>query len=136
MQNMPISGETGQLQELHRWLTWSGGSMTFGGTALILPMGIVVSALTWAAILFTPFLLWKLYQVQKTGWIIGFLVMVGGPLALSFFAEKVSVLGIILATMPILMFYLYTWTLRHYVGEWIEEIRWSKYDELQLRGQG
>ena len=133
MQNRPKSRETGRLQQLHRWLTFGGGSMILGGTGLILPMGIVLIVMTWGAVLFTPFLLWQLYQIKKPQWIIGFLVVVGLPLLGSFFVENVSVFGLILSMMPLSMFYLYTWMLRHYVEEWIEVTRWKRHDELRQR---
>ena len=137
MQNIPISGETSRLQQLHRWLTIGGGSMMLGGSALILPMGIVMMVMLWGAVLFAPFMLWQLYQLQKRGWILGFLIVVGVPLIGSFFVDRVSVFGMILSMLPLVMFFGYTWLLRQYVSGWLEELRWKREDQLRQRyGRG
>ena len=133
MQLTPVSGDSGRLQELHRWLTLEGSTCILGGTGFYFPMGIVFLVLKWGAILFTPFMLWRLYQLRKTGWIIGFVVFVGTPLVASFFLPRMSTFGFLTSMMPLVVFYLYTWILRFQVGEWLEELRWKQIDRVKQK---
>lgn len=118
--------EERRLQELHRWLTWEGISSGLSGLAFVVPYGLVFMGLKWSAIIFTPYMLWRLYQAGRFGWITGFGVAVGLPALLVFSLRPGGVPGFVFSMFPLASFYFYTWLLRYTVGEWLETMRWER----------
>lgn len=125
-----LSGDEARLRRLHHWLTLEGSSVVLGSFVFFLPFGLVYTVLKWGAILFTPYMVWTLVQCRQYGWVAGFAVVVGIPAVFGFFAETTTVGGFILSMLPLFMFYVYTWVLRHRVGEWMEELRWKRQNEI------
>lgn len=131
-----IPEEQMRLQDLHRWLTLEGSSITLGSFAFIVPYGIVFLILKWGAVLFTPYLIWQLYKCKRYTWLIGFLIFVAVPGIFSIFLSQggfSTVSGFLLGVLPLVTFYIYTWTLRYAVGEWLEEIRWIRLERAKQR---
>ncbi len=129
------------MERLHYWLALevSGGALGFGG--FFLSAGAAFQLLFYAALLFTPYMLWMLHKAGWHGWIRGFALLVGLPLVLSYggWAKAVlsgravmllfaggSPLGMIGRVLPLAVFYLYTWALKHAVRERIEALRWQE----------
>jgi VIT1/CCC1 family predicted Fe2+/Mn2+ transporter len=86
-----------------------------------------------AAVLFTPFLFYVLIKEKRWAWIITFLVMVAFPSLLVFaisFGKIFSIRWMIALMVP---FCLYSYLLKHTVGEWIEEYDAHKGREEQKR---
>lgn len=117
-----------RLQHLHRWLTAGGSSGALAGTAFFIPYGIVLTLLKWAAVIFAPYMLWRLAQSKRFGWIAAFMFVVGLPLGFSMITQPQGVGGFIISVVPLFTFYSYTWLLRHTVAEWLEELRWQRED--------
>lgn len=120
--------EAYRLQQLHRWLTVGGSSGAFAGAAFFLPYGIVFMMLKWSAVVFAPYMLWRLAQSRRYGWIAAFVLVVGLPLGFSLIAQPQGVSSFLFSILPLLTFYTYTWLLRHSVGERLEELRWQHHD--------
>ena len=119
------SAEQHNLEHLHRWLTIGSSSGAFAGAVFFLPYGLVFMVLKWAAVLFSPYVLWRLIKAKRYGWITAFVLLVGLPVGFSLFARPDTVSGVIFSALPLLTFYGYTLALRHSVGEWLEELRWQ-----------
>lgn len=111
-----------RLRELHRWLTLEGSSGALMGLALFLPYGFVFTVLRWGAIFFSPFLLWRLLQFKRYGWIAGFVIFVGLPFSVAFLSEAEGAAGFLVSVLPLVSFYAYTWMLRYAVEGWLEDI--------------
>ena len=100
-----------QLSTTLLFLLWYGG-------------GLTLLAVTIAAVLFSPYMLYVLYLEKKTGWITFFVVLVLLP-----------IIGIILSPMiellfvPLALVYFYYFLLKFVVRDWIQEKN-AKY-ELQ-----
>lgn len=70
------------------------------------------------ALIFTPYLLFVLYKERRTGWIIGFFIMVILPYALM----QIFISGyaaIIASSIPLGLFYLYCFALKMSTREWV-----------------
>lgn len=112
------------LERLHHWLTLEGATALAIPAMFFLPIDIGTLLLKWAAIAFTPYMLWRLYQVRRFGWIATFIIAVAAPLALMRTPETITY-AYLLSLLPLLLFYSYTWILRQSVGVWLEEARWA-----------
>lgn len=122
-----------RLRELHRWLTYEGLSAFVMILAYFpLTFGLLTVVLVGAAILFTPYMLWRLHQCGRHGWIVGFAVTVGIPLMIVLLVGAGSLAGPLLSLIPLAFFYAYTWVLRHTVGEWLVELRWTRSEDDPL----
>ena len=131
--NIP-SGEESRLQELHRWLTLEGMTIGFGTFGFFLPMGLIFMLLKWGAIAFTPYMLWRLYQSRRFGWIGAFVLFVGIPAGLMLSRSEPgisNISGYFIYMLPLVTFYAYTWILRYSVGEWLEELKWKRHERYR-----
>lgn len=115
-----VDADEDALRELHRWLTYEGVTALAGALVWVLP-GVLGWVLAGSALLFTPYLVWRLAQA---GWhrALGvFGAMVVAPTAL---------LGAAFGTMGLwtglALFYLYAWGLRHVVGEHLRDAAWMR----------
>lgn len=128
------SGEEVRLRQLHHWLTLEGSSIGLGFSAFFIPYGLIFMLLKWGAIIFTPYMIWQLYQSRRYSWIVGFVIFVGIPTVLMLLRQEhgiSDISGYFIYMIPLITFYAYTWILRHSVGEWIDDLRWKRQDRLK-----
>lgn len=115
-----VDADEDALRELHRWLTYEGLTALAGALVWVLP-GVLGWALAGSALLFTPCLVWRLAQAGWRGALGVFVAMVVAPTVL---------LGAAFGTVGLwnglALFYLYTWGLRHVVGEHLREAAWMR----------
>ena len=124
-----ISTEEDRLSRLHRWLTYEISGLTVGGIGFFGPYALVGGLRIWAAVLFTPYMLWRLFEARRYGWMIGFVLFVGFPALIGHLLH----LGVIL--LPLGAFYVYTWALRHAVGKWLDDFRSMRWARTHTSGQ-
>lgn len=121
-----VSEEEDNLQKLNHWLNYEISSVGLGGLAFFIPFGLVLTLLKWAAVIFTPCMLWRLFKARRFGWIVGFGIFVVLPFLAGWFMVKDDLIASIFTSMiPLAAFYLYTCVLRVVVGEWLEKLRWE-----------
>lgn len=125
--NLP-SKEEWRLRELQRWLTYEGLTGVLLPLSYFIPIGALLLLLVAAALIFTPYMLLRLYQCGRYGWMIGFGVAVGPPLLLFLLVRAGGSASVLLSLVPLGAFYLYTWLLHHSVSEWIDELSWEPHD--------
>ena len=128
-----MSAEEAHLTELHKWLTYELATFPFAILLFVMP-GFLFMIAVYAAILFTPYMIWRLAQCQRYGWITAFVILVGLPFAIRFVFESGMTANFILTWLPLAMFYLYTFTLRHSVTGWIEELKWKRHNKRIAAG--
>ena len=123
--------ERHDLQNLHGWLSkelvTSAGAVGF----FFIPPRIVAGLLYLAALVFTPYMLWKLSRLRKWSWIIAFVIFVGLP-ALGFAVpEKSIVLKFGINAYLLVAFYLFCVVLRLATMTWLEDLKGR--EELERR---
>ncbi|NNF03657.1 MAG: hypothetical protein HKN17_04240, partial [Rhodothermales bacterium] len=139
-----------RLETLHRMLTFGASSAGFLWVLFWLPYGPVLSLMLIGAVAFTPYLVLTLFRLRKTGWLIAYGILVFLPVlfaALTGTAHLLSLLpgagsigqapirgygGFLLWIWPLVGFYICTFVLRHSVGHWLEEARWTRKDLEQI----
>ena len=92
-----------QLSTSFLFILWYGG-------------GLTLLAVTIAAILFSPYMLYVLYLEKKNGWIIFFVVLMLLPIIVIFLFAP-----LVLLFIPLALVYFYYFTLRLVVRDWIQE---------------
>lgn len=104
-----------RLEKLYKYLNYEvSASLLYLGSWFI-PM--FVTLLLLAAIIFTPYVLYVLYQEKKIGWIIFFIIITLFPIVLlSIFYPSLMSVGLI-------TFYLFCFVLRMETKGWITEMR-------------
>ena len=87
-----------------------------------------------AAILFTPYLLFVLIKEKKFVWVGLFIAIVILPIIIIvlFLSEHLFYLAFI--QVPLLLFYLYCFMLRFDANEWLREMNWKIYDQAEKSG--
>lgn len=115
-----VDGGEDALRELHRWLTYEGVTALAGALVWVLP-GVLGWVLAGSALLFTPYLVWQLAQAGWRGALGGFGAMVVAPTVV-----LGTAFGTIGVWIGLALFYLYTWGLRHVVGEHLHEAAWMR----------
>ncbi len=120
------------LLELHHWLAYGGLTFLGGAAAFWLPYTLIFSVLTILAVLFVPYMLWKLYVGgwHKAIWIFAIVVLI--PLAASrLVASENFLLKFLLIAGPLIAFYTYTWILRLVLGEHLDELRAARLSDYE-----
>ena len=113
--------EVKALRALHRWLGYERLAVLLGGAAYVLPFGLVAGVLVVLAVVFTPYMLWKLHRAAWHTAIGLFALLVLVPVATGAGVEGV-VLSYFLHGGALIAFYLYTWVLHHMIGEHLREV--------------
>jgi len=108
--------EFSKLSKMYKILNYQVISSGALPIVYFLPINFVY-LLTLAAILFTPYMLYVLYEEKKIGWIVSFVVIVLIPsvLIVFFYSD--------LFLLLLLPFYLYCFLLRFEVKNWLSEKR-------------
>ena len=107
------------LGSLHHWLTLEVPTGWLFFISFFGPLSFLVSILKIGAILFTPFMLWKLVLLKRWGWIAGFVVVVVGPYLAAGFVDG-WLGGLLEVYIPLGLFYGYTYALKFATSEWLE----------------
>jgi len=117
------SEERFHLQGLNDWLTKElfTGLFVFGG--FFFPAGLVALVLGVAAVLFTPYMLWKLGKAQKTGWIVAFAILVLVPAATILIPDKPFLAQPFLVGYVFVAFYAFCATLRVATANWLIDLK-------------
>lgn len=116
-----VSEEEYALRGLHHWLTRGGSSVLLAPMGVFVPYSIVLSVLFVCAVVFTPYML---YQLVKARWyksVATFVVTVLVPFIVFRFVSGSSTGMALMAFVPFVAFYLYTWILRAVVGDYLRE---------------
>jgi len=122
--NFAEGGPGYSLKKLHYWLKWEGLTSLFAGTVFFIPWTSVFMILVIAALLFTPYLLWHLAKAHWYRAILLFGVFVILPFAFSRFVPgDASLAHFLLASTPLVCFYIFNWILRLIIGEYLDEER-------------
>lgn len=130
-----VDAEEYALGRLQYWLNYEKYSWILGTGVVWFPYGLIWMAVVILAVLFTPYMLWHLYQA---GWYksIGvFLTVVVLPLIASLVINSWStVFYYFLSVFPLLAFYIFTWWLSYMIDERLRETqtlrRWKKESRL------
>jgi hypothetical protein len=77
------------------------------------------SLLAIAALAFTPFMLATIIRAGHPGWVTVFIVMVILPCGLMLLPLHDPFFELAFQLFPLLMFYIYCWTLRYAVDDWL-----------------
>lgn len=83
----------------------------------------LIFLITAAAIVFTPFMLYALYQENRKGWIIFFVIIVVIPFILSIILQFTVSFIFPWFLIVLVFFYLYCFLLRMEVNNWVREKR-------------
>lgn len=119
----PGGEEEQSLRLLYKWLRYEGLTVIGGAGIFWLPYGLVLKAFVIFAVLFTPYMLWHLARAKWYKSIILFLVVVLMPLgAVQFTEPDASITYFLLSIGALVFFYVYTWILRHVIGERLTEL--------------
>jgi len=138
-----------RLHSLHRKLTFGSASAGFLWVLFWLPFGPVLLFLLACAVAFMPYIVFSLFQLRKTGWLLTITILVLVPIAASIVfgaphllsllpgveptAIPAGVGGYLLWVAPLVGFYVCTFLLRHSVGLWLEEATWTRKDLEEIR---
>ena len=114
--------EKQKLQKLNFWLSFEIRSVGIFALHFFLPMGLVLSILVTAAIIFLPFMLLILIQLRKFGWLIIFFVFVAPPLLLDLIKVENTTYEWILRGFSLAFFYFYCFTLKYSVKERLNDL--------------
>ena len=114
---LTVYSKNQNLKRLNYWLKYELSS-----SALLLLSwlwGITILLSTVAALVFTPFMLYILFQEKKFGWITFFIIIVILPAitVLIFFLHSNYFMFLIL--IPLVLFYFYCFLLRYTVDDWL-----------------
>jgi hypothetical protein len=106
-----------RLQRLHYWLKYELSSsvlllLSWLGSLLIL-------LATFAAILFTPYMLTILFKEKKFGWVTSFIITVLLPAVFIWIYFSGSDYSYFLFLIPLAFFYFYCFLLRITVHDWL-----------------
>ncbi len=116
------SEEEHALQKLHYWLRYEGQTAWLGGGAFFLPYSLISAVLTTLAVVFTPYMLWRLAKAKWYKAIALFIILVCVPfLATRFMQGGSSTAYYLWTTVSLVLFYVYTWVLRSVIGDHLRE---------------
>lgn len=123
--NLEIEQDRRRIKKLRYWLNIEAiGGVSIAGTVnvlpFVIPLDLVYILLAMAAIAFLPLLLGTLIRSKRRGWLVLFVVMVILPCALPFLPVEKSPVALLLRLTPLLLFYLYCWSLRLASDDWGE----------------
>lgn len=93
----------------------------------------LIFLITAAAIVFTPFMIYALYQENRKGWIIFFVIIVVIPFILSIILQFTVSFIFPWFLIVLVFFYLYCFLLRMEVNNWVRERRSRLQYHLEKR---
>ena len=119
-----VSVEESSLSSLYYWLQYEKHSWILGAGIGWLTYGLVLRILSILAIVFTPYMLWHLYQAKWYKAIITFCAIV----ILPFLVYRIvqidnSLFSFLLRVLPLVTFYFYTYVISYLIGEHLNELQ-------------
>ncbi len=121
MHTIPLAAEKYHLQKLAKVLNYQLSSSILIPILLIAPLSLPIIRIV--AIIFTPFMLYHLYQSGKVKWIAGFVIAIILPAILVELFVKGPLFRGILNLMPLAAFYIYALALKMFINERIEALK-------------
>ena len=110
------------LKRLDRVLGARTESVVVAGIVFFLTAALVSSLVVGVALVLTPILLWSLFHARWFGWMAGFVIGVGAPIAGWFVVEPGNAyMAYALAVAPLLVFYMLIQILAERVREAVSE---------------
>jgi hypothetical protein len=95
--------------------------------------GILLFVLGIAAVLFTPYMIYVLYNEKRFGYIISYGIMIISPLVFFLIIGPLGEYLSIASMLSLSLFYFYCFLLKYSVREWLNEYRWRKKLEEQRK---
>ncbi len=122
-----VNVEEHSLSELQYWLQYEKHTWFLGAGVFWLPYGLILMGLSILAVLFTPYMIWHLFNAKWYKSIAVFLTVVILPFILSQFIPFENSIFVFLSNiLPLVAFYFYTWILSYLIGEHLNEIQTLK----------
>jgi hypothetical protein len=115
------------LGELQQWLQYAKHSWSLAATTIFVPYGFILMAIKTGAYVFTPYMLWHLYQAKwyKTVGVL-FTVIVLPLLISQIITLENNVLYFMLLFFPFLNFYIFTYVISFMIREQMTKIKTLK----------
>lgn len=88
-------------------------------------VGLMIFLILTLTIPFTIYMLYVLHRYHKTGWIVGFLILMSISFIPPYLITGYNLFMMAFQFTPLLFFVLYTFLLRMKVGEWIIETEYE-----------
>ncbi len=125
------------LQKLLYWLEYEKHTWYAGAAIVWVPYAYIMHGLTLLALVFGPYMLWRLYQAQWRIAIGVFLVLVAVPFGIGYlYPFQSPILSILFKLLPLFLFYLYTWTLSFMVKERLADLSGAgQFDDMKQQLQ-
>ncbi len=95
--------------------------------------GIFLAFASIAAIIFALYLLYVLFNEERYGWAVTFIILISFPILLSIPLGLVTDYFSIISMITLLLFYLFCFMIKSSVKEWINEYNWAEQLEAQKR---
>jgi hypothetical protein len=131
MDKFQIANEHYKLERFHYGLTLVLFSGLLIFTAVILPLVISLPIISLVVLGLSAYVIWSLIQLEKKGWIIGYVVVMGVPVLFAIFLSSSEIVGNAVWFFPLCVFYFYCWILRHSIVEWLSDLGDPKAFELR-----
>jgi hypothetical protein len=122
MNEFQIQRERDKLRNLHYWLTFSGMGGILICSVIFFPIGIVLPSLFLIAIGFSVYIIRSLNELEKKGWIVTYVIMIGIPSLLAAMSDGSGIMASAVWIIPLFIFYLYNWVLRYSITEWLSDL--------------
>ncbi len=126
-----VTIEESSLSSLYYWLQYEKHTWILGSGIGWLPYSIVSMIVSIAAIIFTPYMLWHLFQAKWYKAIITFCSIVILPFLIHQIVQiDNSTISFSLGFLPLITFYFYTYVISYLIGEHLNKLktirRWEK----------
>jgi hypothetical protein len=114
---LTVYSKNQNLKRLHYWLKYELSSSALLLLSWLWGFAILLSTI--AAAVFTPFMIYILFEEKKFGWIIFFIIMIILPAITITIFFLHSNYFLVLALIPLALFYFYCFLLRLTVSDWL-----------------
>jgi hypothetical protein len=126
-----VTVEESSLSSLYYWLQYEKHTWILGSGIGWLSHSIVSMILAIATIIFTPYMLWHLFQAKWYKAIITYCSIVILPFLIHQIVQiDNSVISFLLGVLPLVTFYFYAYVISYLIGEHLNKLqtirRWEK----------
>ena len=128
-----VTVEESSLSSLYYWLQYEKHSWILGSGIGWLPYSLVATIIAFAAIVFTPYMLWHLFQA---GWYKA-IITFGAVVIFPFLIHQLiqidnTIISFSLGVLPFFTFYFYTYVISYLIGEHLNTLKtirkWKRED--------